>query len=208
MPRIDTVTKLNSMYELFTKRDDGKLTSGEVEALAGFYAGLPAAGKAKAKDRLVAIFQSSQYTTGMKERFKKALLGAGLHEADLKAKPAGGMTSVEKEALFDKLSSLSEDGGGDGVTKTISMAKVPWDLQSPLQDALEALKTRTLKKDANAEFGDVLIKAIYEPDKNGKPGPLAGYTIELGIYSDDHDVDRRLSFSRTGVQVGDEYVGE
>jgi hypothetical protein len=208
MPRIDTVAKLNSMYELFTKKDDGKLTSGEVEALAGFYAGLPAAGKAKAKERLVAIFQSSQYTTGMKERFKKALLGAGLHEADLKAKPSGGMTSVEKEAIFDKISTLSEDGGGDGVTKTITMAKVPWDLQSPLQDSLEALKKKTLKKDPNAEFGDVLIKAIYEPEKNGKPGALAGYTVELGIYADDHDIDRRLSFSTRGVQVGDEYVGE
>lgn len=45
----------------------------------------------------------------------------------------------------------------------------------PLQDALEALKTKTLRKDPNAEFGDVLIKAIHEPEKNGKP--LVGYTV-------------------------------
>ena len=94
------------------------------------------------------------------------------------------------------------------MTKTITLAKVPWDLQSPINESLEALKKKTLKKDANAEFGDLIIKAIYEPDHNGKAGALVGYTVDLGIYSDDHDVDRRLSFSRAGVQVGDEYIGE
>lgn len=207
MPRLDTVSKLNSMYELFTRRDDGKLTSGEVEALAGFYAGLPAAGKAKARARLVDIFQASGYTAGTRERFKQALIAAGLPEAALTARPTG-MNSVQKEALLERILDLSEDGGGEGVTRTITMAKVPWEVQSPINDALDAVKKKTLKQDPDAEFGDVLIKAVYEATGNGRAGALVGYTVELGIYSDAHDVDRRYTFSRDGVQVGDEYVGE
>lgn len=207
MPRLDTVGKLNKMYELFTRADDGKLTSGEVEALAGYFKGLPDTGKAKAKERLVAIYQSSDYTPGMKERFKKALLSAGLSARELSA-TGPGPNSVDKDKVLDTLNRLSDDGAGEGATKTISFAKLPWDVQPSITDALEALKAKTLRKDRDATFGDPIIKAISEPAKNGRAGALVGFTVELPIYADEHDVDRRLSFSKSGVQVGDEYVGE
>ncbi len=207
MPRLGAVGKLNELYELFTRVDGGKLTSGDVEALAGYFKGLPDSAKAKARKRIVAIYRSSAYSVGMKARFKKALLDAGLTPGELS--PSSVLAPpLDKPALVASLKRLSDDGEGAGLTKTITLTRIPTGAQPFVKAAIEALKRETVQKDPNSEFGDPLVKVIFSTPRDAGAAELIGFTVEQPVYTEDHEADRRLYFAPSGEQVGDEYVGE
>lgn len=215
MPRLNATDKLTKMYELFTRKDDRKLNPGETEAMVGYYKGLTPAGQTKVKDKLVEIFREATYASGQRDRFMRDLLGVGFSLADLEGTAgdtAASFLKLSKSAQFEKLQSLfSADGvSGDGFTKEIRPADAARDAKARITTELDKIGDKLQRTyDNQAELGDPTWSAVYrEQGSSGRGKELLGYVVELPIYAEDHDVDRRYFFNLKGVLLGDEYCGE
>jgi hypothetical protein len=215
MPRLNAVDKLNKMYELFTKGDDRKLNSGETDALVGYYKGLTPAGQTKVKTKLVEIFREAKYDRGQRDRFMQDLLGVGFTLTDLEGTAgdtAASFLKLSKSAQFEKLQALFGAGGmvGDGFTKEINAADVARDAKARITTKMDTIGEQLQRKYHNeAELGDPTWSAVYrEQGSAGRGQELLGYVLELPIYAEDHDVDRRYFFNLKGDLLGDVYCGE
>lgn len=215
MTRLNTVDKLNRMYEIFTTNDDKKLNPGETEALAGFFRGLPEAGRAKIRERMVEIYRGSKFDAGTRERFMKELVSAGLTLKDLEGQSGDTGASVlkmSKAAQLERLRALDcgETGGSEGYSKEIRAADVARDARATITTDLKA-RQKDIQREhhGQAELADPAWRAIYrEEGAAGRGKELVGYAVELPVYADDHDVDQTFYFNVKGACVGQEYSGE
>ncbi|MEW5852007.1 MAG: hypothetical protein AB2A00_24680 [Myxococcota bacterium] len=215
MTRMNALTKLNRMYELFTTGDDKKLNPGETEALAGFFRGLTEAGKAKVKERVIEIYQEASYAPGQRDKFMRDLSQAGISVQELEGntgETGADLARMTKAAQLDRLQTLDsgDSGGGEGFSKDVRKSDVARDAQAAIASKLEQFKKGVQREHHDeAEFGDLSWRAIYrEEGANGRGKELMGYAVEVPIYADEHDVDETLYFNVKGQFAGNVYSGE
>jgi hypothetical protein len=214
---LTSTDKLNKMIDLFTKGDNGKLDRAETDALAGYYGGLPDAGKAKVKARLVEVYQTSTFAGGQRDRFRDALTAQGLPLRELEGVAGDTGATILKMSKGAQLETLSrfdtdEGGGGDGFSKTIRPQDAARDAGAKIKAALGAFDKKLTRDNAGDEsfaLGDKQWRALYrEPGAHGRGQEVLGYAVTVPIYANDHDVDQALYFNIKGEQVGKIYVGE
>ncbi|MBN2359514.1 MAG: hypothetical protein JXR83_08660 [Deltaproteobacteria bacterium] len=215
MPRLDAITKLDKVYQLFTKSDDHMLNPGETEALVGYYKGLTAAGKTKVKRKMIEIFREAEYERGQRDRFIHDLLGVGFTLAELEGTSgdtAATFLRLSKSAQFTRLQDLDcgETGGSEGFCKNVRPGDVARDARSRIAAELDRIGYRLQREhDDEAELGEARWRAVYREQGSSRRGEeLLGYAVELPIYADDHDVDRTYYFNLKGELLGDVYCGE
>lgn len=212
---ISSLTKLNRMHEVFADQDNGKLSRGEVDALAGFYQGLAPRSKATVRSRMVEIYQNSTFTKGQKAFFRNNLENVGFSTEELEGIQGHGPEAFARLPLDEQFERLQKLGGdwGDGHTTEIRDGELPRGAGTQIAKGIVAYE-----KDYRAEnrgdgidydFHGEIHSAVYlEEGENGRGKGLVGYMVELGIYTGDHDVDEMLYFNRKGQHVGSEYHGE
>ena len=214
---MNSIQKLNKLVQLFIDGDNKKLDRAETDALAGYYGGLPDAGKTKVRDRVIEVYQKSTFANGEQARFRDALQGAGLKLEDLEGTgqiTGASVLKMSKGAQLDTLSSYEQgfDAGTSGVTKDIQPRDAARVESAKIKTALSAFDDKMKRKYAREDdfaLGDKEWRAIYrESDANDRPVELLGYAVKVGIYAEDHDVDRTVYFNIKGDQVGDVYSGE
>lgn len=212
---ISSLKKLNRMYEVFADQDNGKLSRGEVDALAGFYKGLAPRSKATVRDRMVEIYRDSTFTKGQKEFFRNNLEVIGFSTEELEGIKGVGAEAFAKLPLDEQFERLQQLGGdwGDGYTTDIPDRGIPRGASAQIAKGIAAFekdyKAERRGDDIDYDFHGEMRSAVYlEEGDNGKGKGLVGYMVELGIYTGDHDVDEMLYFNRKGQHIGSEYHGE
>jgi hypothetical protein len=215
MPALNAVNKLNRLVDLFTKGDNAKLDRAETDAIAGYYSGLPEAGKAKVKDRLIEVYQTSTFARGQKSHFMDLLVRSGISIEELegvKGDTGAGILRMSKAAQLETVSRfyVGEGGGEEGFSKDVRPSDVARDASAKIKTALSKHE-----KDMLRDHGDETSvtpqtwQAIYrEEDSRGRGKELLGYAVEVGVYTGDHDVDEVLFFNIKGEHLGTEYIGE
>lgn len=212
---LPSLQKLNALHSTFVDQDNGRLSRGEVDAIAGFYKGLPARSQDSIRDRMIEIYRESTFSRGQKDFFRNLLQGAGFSTEELEgisAKGAEGFAKLPKAEQFDRLVQLGGDWG-DGFSVKIASKDIAPGARSAIAKNIAAFE-----KDYRAEragdgidymFEGERYQAVYlEEGAHGKGKELVGYMAELGIYTGDHDVDQMLYFNRKGEALGSRYHGE
>lgn len=212
---LSSLNKLNRMYEVFADQDNGKLSRGEVDALAGFYKGLAPRSQASVRDRMVEIYRDSAFTQGQKAFFRNSLEQVGFTTEQLEGIVGHGPEAFARLPADEQFERLQQLGGdwGDGHTEALRARDLPRGAATQIAKGLAAFerdyKAERRGDGVDYDFHNTNYSAIYlEEGPDGKGKGLVGYQVEQGIYTGDHDIDEMLYFNRKGQLVGNEYHGE
>lgn len=212
---MSSLDKLNAMHAAFVDRDNGRLSRGEVDALAGFYDGLAPRSQATIRDRMIEIYRESSFSRGQKSFFRNMLEDVGFTTEQLEGIEGHGAEAFAKLPRDEQLERLKRLGGywGDGHSPQIEARDIPRGARTQIAKGIAAFE-----KDYRAEragdgidylFHSERYQAVYlEQGEDGRGKGLVGYMAELGIYTGNHDVDQMLYFDRRGQLLGSQYHGE
>lgn len=207
---ISSAAKLEGMYELFT-RGDNALGRGEVDALSGWYQALTARSQGAVKDRMLEIYQGSEFQRGQKEWFRRGLMDAGFTLAELEGvdpNTPDGFAQLSKQAQYERLRAL-RGFLGEGAEQDISWNQINAGARPKIRAAIEAFQEDFEgDQDIPVYYTGESVTAIYLGEReNGRPEGLVGYAVEVGI-DIEYEADRTLYFNRTGEHLGTVYSGE
>ncbi len=187
MPIYSSIDRLNAMHELFTAQGNGKLDAGEVDALAGFYSGLPASSRAKIETRLVDILDHSKMAPAQRAHLRQLLSEVGLQ------------TDPKLEALL-----ASND------TKSIFLKDIPATARAKIRSEVSKWVAARIDELEAADGYDPDMDSVsaesYEAVKSG--GKVIGYRVHIPVYQADHDAGSQLTFDLKGKLVDETYEGE